>query len=138
VEQCHWTEAKENIDWVLYKDPGAKEHYRRLRTFERLSAYGAVLAAQAHNGHAQATIRDCKDRAVAYLNNPACEWAIAKQNIDWVFADAGARNTYLSARRLNQSRLEAVLTAQAHDVPAQESVTRCEAEAVAYLEMKIE
>jgi hypothetical protein len=60
-------ESRENIDWVMWKDAGALDRYRRAR--ERgLSIYDALLKAQSHNSNAQRTIerlgRDCVEEYV--------------------------------------------------------------------------
>jgi hypothetical protein len=52
-------EAKVNIGWVLEEDSGARATFSNaLRG--GLSYLEAVIAAEGHNPHAQATIRDCR------------------------------------------------------------------------------
>lgn len=59
-------EAKINIDWVLQKDAGAQARYRKFRG-DGQAPIDAVISAQAHNPHAQQTIRQCRDWAVKYI-----------------------------------------------------------------------
>jgi len=59
-------EAKTNIDWVVLKDAGAMARYRQFRANGQ-SPVDAVISAQAHNPHAQQTIRQCRDWAIKYL-----------------------------------------------------------------------
>ncbi|MFZ1988998.1 MAG: hypothetical protein WAW96_04425, partial [Alphaproteobacteria bacterium] len=51
-------EAKINIDWVLLYDKGAQQRYVEFVS-QGQSPYEAVISAQAHNPHAQDTIRKC-------------------------------------------------------------------------------
>lgn len=51
-------EARRNIDWVLYEDRGARNAFEEARQ-RGDSVLSALLAAQAHNPHAQETIRRC-------------------------------------------------------------------------------
>lgn len=59
-------EAKINIDWVLQKDAGAQAQYRKFRANGQ-APVDAVISAQAHNPHAQQTIRQCRDWAARYI-----------------------------------------------------------------------
>lgn len=59
-------EAKINIDWVLFKDAGAKGTYQAYRRRGE-SPVDAVISAQGHDPHAQQTIRDCYGWAQAYI-----------------------------------------------------------------------
>lgn len=55
------------------------------------------------------------------MSNP--DWQQNARNcIGWVFADQGARNTYLSARQRGLSKFEAILYAEKHDLGAQRLV----------------
>lgn len=59
-------EAKINVDWVIDRDPGAKQRYASFRSRGQ-SPVDAVISAQAHNPHAQDTIRQCRAWANKYL-----------------------------------------------------------------------
>ena len=60
-------EAKTNIDWVIFRDSGARETFNgRIRQGD--SAYDAVIYAQGHNSHAQQTIQVCHTWAKKYLS----------------------------------------------------------------------
>ena len=54
-EGDRWKESRENIDWVMWKDAGALERYRKARS-ERRSIYDSLMAAQSHNENARRTI----------------------------------------------------------------------------------
>ena len=54
-----------------------------------------------------------------------CKQDEAKANLDWVFSDAGAKNTFAAARARGQSPLDAVLQAQGHNARAQQSLRDC-------------
>lgn len=54
-----------------------------------------------------------------------CKQDEAKANLDWVFADAGARNSFTAARARGLSPLDAVLQAQGHNARAQQSLRDC-------------
>lgn len=60
------SEAKINVDWVIDRDPGAKQRYASFRG-QGQSPVDAVISAQAHNPHAQDTIRRCRAWANKYL-----------------------------------------------------------------------
>lgn len=62
--QCE--EAKINVDWVIARDAGAQQRYSSFRDRGQ-SPVDAVISAQAHNPHAQDTIRNCRAWAVDYL-----------------------------------------------------------------------
>jgi hypothetical protein len=47
------------------------------------------------------------------------KWQDARNCISWVFADNGARNTYLAGRNRGLTQFEAVLAAEGHDPGAQ-------------------
>lgn len=59
-------EAKTNIDWVLFRDAGARASYERFRA-QGQSPLDAVISAQAHNPRAQQSIRRCRDWAQHYI-----------------------------------------------------------------------
>jgi len=78
---CSWPEAKVHIDWVLFKDKGAKEQYERSKKCgatvrvlgeriigdECLPKFDALMEAQSHNAHAQYVIRQCRAQTERYL-----------------------------------------------------------------------
>jgi hypothetical protein len=59
--------------------------------------------------------------------------AKAKINIDWVFADRGARATFSTHRQMGESAFEAVVSAQAHNPPVQALLRECRAWAEGYI-----
>lgn len=68
ARECNRDEAKINIDWVLFKDAGARATYNSfLQRGE--SSVDAVLSAQGHNPHAQQTIRNCRAWAKSYIGS---------------------------------------------------------------------
>ena len=54
-----------------------------------------------------------------------CKQDEAKANLDWVFSDAGAKNSFAAARAQGLSPLDAVLQAQRHNARAQQSLRDC-------------
>jgi hypothetical protein len=54
-----------------------------------------------------------------------CKQDEAKANLDWVFADAGAKNSYAAARKRGLSPLDAAIQAQAHNARAQQTLRDC-------------
>lgn len=64
--------------------------------------------------------------------DPALQ-AKAKINVDWVFADRGATNTYNLHRQMGESAFEAVVSAQAHNPPVQNLLRQCRPWVEAYL-----
>ena len=131
-------EAKINIDWVIAKDSGAKNRYASFRANGQ-SPVDAVISAQAHNPHAQETIRDCYEWASNYLASLEGQSQInqcneAKINVDWVIAkDAGAKRRFSSFLDQGQSPVDAVISAQAHNPHAQQTIRDCRNWAEAYL-----
>ena len=59
-------DAKRNADWVLFRDPGARLTYNRLRRLENKTPYEALFGAQAHNRTAQGHLEVCRAWADAY------------------------------------------------------------------------
>jgi hypothetical protein len=59
--------------------------------------------------------------------------AKAKINVDWIFSDGGARNTFDLHRQMGESAFEAAVSAQAHNPPVQALLRQCRAWVEAYL-----
>jgi hypothetical protein len=57
----------------------------------------------------------------------------AKEAVDWVFRDAGARQTYLTNRQNGRSPFDAVFNAQAHNPRAQADLNNCRNWVTGYL-----
>lgn len=57
----------------------------------------------------------------------------AKESVDWVFRDGGARGTYDRALREGRSPFESVFHAQGHNPSAQDTLTACRPWVEAYL-----
>ncbi len=62
---------------------------------------------------------------------PGCEEA--KENVDWVFRDAGAKNRYLGGRSAGKSAFDSVYAAQAHNPAAQRTLLDCQQWVIDYL-----
>ena len=63
----------------------------------------------------------------------AAKQAEAKINVDWVFANAGARATYEAHRQMGETAFDAVLNAQAHNPAVQALLRQCRAWVVVYV-----
>jgi hypothetical protein len=66
-------------------------------------------------------------------SNGPCNQHEAKTNIDWVFRDSGARQTYANGRGTGLSPFDAVLGAQGHNPHAQQTILNCRGWAQGYL-----
>lgn len=100
---CNREEAKVNIDWVLFRDGGARATYLSYRRRGQ-NPVDAIISAQGHNPHAQQTIRDCyawaqnyvsKEFASAPASNgqgaaPREEWEAVRKDADRETARAPA------------------------------------------------
>lgn len=60
------SEAKQNVEWVLLKDKGARNTFETARRSGQ-SPFDALLTAQGHNPRAQASIRQCRAWVQEYL-----------------------------------------------------------------------
>lgn len=60
--------------------------------------------------------------ALANNNVDDIRWEQARNNINWVFKDAGAKRTYEMAVSHGLSKYQAILAAQGHDPSAQQTV----------------
>jgi hypothetical protein len=54
-----------------------------------------------------------------------CKLDEAKANFNWVFSDAGAKNSFAAARNRGLSPLDSVIQAQAHNPRAQQTLRDC-------------
>lgn len=78
--------------------------------------------------------KNCVGGAENNIVSGACNKEEAKINIDWVLdKDVGARARYEKFRSDGQSAIQAIISAQAHNANAQNSIKRCRNWAVRYI-----
>jgi hypothetical protein len=125
------TQGRQNTDWVM-NDSGARATYRD-RLFAGSTAFDAVLAAQAHNPKAQAILLGCQNwvqNHLLQLGQPQRDLALctteARQNVDWVLNNSGARATYRNRLGAGDTLFEALVAAQGHNPKAQATLRTCQ------------
>jgi hypothetical protein len=64
---------------------------------------------------------------------PPAGCAEAKENVDWVFRDAGARNTFARNRGQGKAPFDSVYAAQGHNPSAQKTLAACMDWVISYL-----
>lgn len=84
-------------------------------------AYQKCLAGG--NSSGQSTVGPPPDRCAA-----------AKENIDWIFRDKGARNTFLNNRAQGKDAFDSAIAAQAHNPQAQRTLIDCRPWSINYVE----
>lgn len=82
---------------------------------------------------------ECRARSTSEARNcgispKEAQCTEAKENIDWVFRDSGAKASFADARRRAYSPLDAVIFAQRHNAHAQQTIEECANWAASYLE----
>jgi len=75
----------------------------------------------------------CRSGGGSGASNPAPCGPDEKRNVDWVFADAGARGSYSDARKQGKSAFDSVIHAQRHNRAVQNKLRLCQGWVVAYL-----
>ena len=125
------TQGRQNTDWVM-NDSGARATYRD-RLYAGSTAFDAVLAAQAHNPKAQAILLGCQNwvqNHLLQLGQPQRDLALctteARQNVDWVLNNGGARATYRNRLYAGNTAFDAVVGAQGHNPKAQAILRTCQ------------
>lgn len=65
--------------------------------------------------------------------SPPVGCSAAKENIDWIFRDSGARNTFLANRSEGKDAFSSAIAAQAHNPAAQRTLMECQSWATDYV-----